>query len=32
VRYGLDLPGQTIAPDQGDTHRNKCLEALALYG
>ena len=32
VRYGLDLPGQTIAPDQGDTHSNKCLEALALYG
>ena len=32
VRYGLDLPGQTIVPDQGDTHRNKCLEALALYG
>ncbi len=32
VRYGLDLTGQTIAPNQGETHRNKCLEALALYG
>lgn len=32
VRYGLTLPGCEIPPDQGDTHRNKCLEALALYG
>ena len=32
IRYGLALPGQIIAPDQGDTHRNKCLEALAMYG
>lgn len=32
VRYGLTLPGYNVPPDQGDTHRNKCLEALALYG
>lgn len=32
VRYGVRLPGREIAPDQGDTHRNACLEALALYG
>lgn len=32
VRYGVRLPGREIAPDQGDTHRNVCLEALALYG
>lgn len=32
VRYGLRLPGREIAPDQGDMHRNSCLEALALYG
>ena len=32
IRYGLALPGCEIPPDQGDTHRNKCLEALALYG
>lgn len=32
IRYGLDLPSESIAPDQGDTHRKKCLEALALYG
>ena len=31
VRYGLRLPGWEIDPDQGDTHRNACLEALALY-
>ncbi len=32
VRYGLTLPGYNVPPSQGDTHRNKCLEALALYG
>lgn len=31
VRYGLRLPGREIEPDQGDKHRNSCLEALALY-
>lgn len=29
--YGLRLPGQTIAPSQGDGHRKQCLTALALY-
>ena len=32
ARYGLRLPGREIAPDQGNTHRDACLEALALYG
>lgn len=31
LRYGLDLPGVDIAPDSGDAHRGRCLEALALY-
>ena len=31
-RYGMRLPGCRIAPDSGATHRNLCLEALALYG
>ena len=30
-RYGLRLPGRSIAPDSGATHRNTWLEALALY-
>jgi uncharacterized protein (DUF58 family) len=30
--YGLRLPGVEIAPERGDSHRNTCLEALALYG
>jgi len=30
-RYGLDIPGVTIAPDQGEEHQRRCLEALALY-
>ncbi len=30
--YGLRLPGQQIAPAQGDAHRASCLQALALYG
>jgi len=32
VRYGLELPGRSIAPDSGETHRRACLEALALHG
>ena len=32
ARYGLRLPGREIAPNQGNTHRDACLEALALYG
>ena len=26
-----DLPGLEIAPDSGDAHRRRCLEALALW-
>ena len=29
--YGLRLPGQEILPDSGNLHRNRCLEALALF-
>jgi len=29
--YGLRLPGTEIAPARGESHRNACLEALALY-
>ena len=28
--YGLRIPGRELAPDQGPTHRARCLEALAL--
>ena len=28
--YGLRLHGREIAPDAGDSHRRRCLEALAL--
>ncbi len=30
--FGLRLPGQELAPDHGDSHRDTCLRALALYG
>lgn len=30
VDYGLRLPGQQIAPDAGEAHKRRCLEALAL--
>jgi uncharacterized protein (DUF58 family) len=30
--YGLRLPGLTLEPDCGPRHRDKVLEALALYG
>lgn len=29
--YGLRLPGVEIAPNQGEGHQQRCLEALALY-
>ena len=29
--YGLRLPGHEIAPGNGDLHRHRCLEALALF-
>ena len=28
--YGLRIPGRELAPDQGPTHRARCLEAMAL--
>jgi uncharacterized protein (DUF58 family) len=30
-RYGLRLPGRSIAPDHGSAHRDACLAALALH-
>lgn len=30
--YGLRLPGGSIAPAHGESHRCRCLEALALHG
>lgn len=30
--YGLRLPTQTIAAGSGESHRRRCLEALALFG
>ncbi len=30
--YGLALPGREFAPAQGDLHRRRILEALALWG
>ncbi|CDM40391.1 DUF58 domain-containing protein [Ectopseudomonas oleovorans] len=30
--FGLQLPGQVIAPDYGEGHRDVCLRALALFG
>lgn len=32
LAYGLRLPTLTLNPAIGATHRNQCLEALALYG
>lgn len=29
--YGLRLPGLSIRPARGEAHRQRCLEALALY-
>ncbi len=31
LRYGVRLPGRTIAPEQGAAHQHRCLEALALF-
>ena len=31
LRYGLRLPGLTLAPDTGESHRLACLRELALY-
>ncbi len=32
LRYGLRLPGTELAPDIGTTHRETCLQSLALFG
>lgn len=32
LRYGLRLPGLTLAPAQGEAHRAACLRSLALFG
>jgi uncharacterized protein (DUF58 family) len=31
VSFGLRLPGTTVPVDTGDAHRDRCLEALALF-
>lgn len=31
ARYGLQMPGVHIAPDTGEGHQRRCLEALALW-
>ena len=31
-QYGLKLPGKVIAPDKGEAHKARCLQALALFG
>lgn len=31
LSYGLRLPGQSIPLGRGDTHRHRCLEALATF-
>ncbi len=30
-RYGLALPGLSLAPASGEAHQQRCLEALALF-
>jgi len=32
IRYGLNIPGTSINPDQGEAHQNLCLSTLAKYG
>jgi uncharacterized protein (DUF58 family) len=32
IPFGLDLPGALLAPAQGEAHRERCLQALALHG
>ncbi len=32
IDYGLQLPGTSIEPANGDAHQHQCLRALALYG
>ena len=30
--FGLILPGQTIEPDSGERHRDRCLASLGVWG
>jgi uncharacterized protein (DUF58 family) len=32
ARFGLSLPGETIEPDSGNHHAQRCLRALAVWG
>ena len=32
LTFGLKIPGKSLPPSWGETHRLMCLEALALYG
>jgi uncharacterized protein (DUF58 family) len=32
LTYGLRLPGSTVDMAAGEAQRERCLEALALYG
>ena len=32
ITYGLRIPGASIAPDRGETHRHACLRTLAVHG
>ena len=32
ARFGLSLPGDTIEPDSGSLHGERCLRALAVWG
>ncbi|MGQ0749491.1 MAG: DUF58 domain-containing protein [Betaproteobacteria bacterium] len=32
LNYGVRIPGRTVDPGQGEAHRERCLEALALFG
>ena len=31
MRYGLRLPGRTVAPERGARHEQLCLRTLALW-
>jgi uncharacterized protein (DUF58 family) len=31
IAYGLQLPGESLAPGLGTAHRSRCLQALALF-
>jgi uncharacterized protein (DUF58 family) len=32
LRYGLEIPGHSLAPDTGSDHQHQCLSILASYG